>query len=131
MKTVIAAAVCSVASLAFVGCQSKSSDDVKTTYRSQYTSVAADVKTTTDAARAVLESEQLVGVTATSTSVDGKAMGKKADGTEINVYVDKDGNLSKVRVTVGLMGDPSLGTPIADKIKARAEGMKMDAAKMP
>lgn len=129
MKTAIAAAVCTVASLAFVGCASKQADDVKTTYRSQYTTVAADVKTTTDAAKAVLDDEGLQGVTANSTNVDGKATGKKADGTEVKVFVERDGSTSKVQVTVGLMGEPKLGAPIAEKIKRRAEGTKLDATK--
>ncbi|RYG65317.1 hypothetical protein EON77_18670, partial [bacterium] len=70
MKTILAAAVCSVASLAFVGCASKSQEGVTSTYRSQRTTVAADVKTTTDAAKAVLEEMELHNVSAKSTNVD-------------------------------------------------------------
>jgi hypothetical protein len=62
-------------------------------------------------------------VTASSTNVDGKATGKKADGTKVTVSVKKKGdNSSEVSVNVGTMGDPSLGADLARKVKQRAEG---------
>jgi len=104
------------------GCSS-SQEGVKTNYHSQWTSVSADTKTTTDAAKAVLESEGLKDVKASSTNVDGTASGKKADGTKVDVSVQKKGeNSSEVSVNVGTLGDPSLGAEIARKIKDRAEG---------
>jgi len=104
------------------GCAS-SEKGVKTNYRTQWTTVSADTKSTTDAARAVLEGEGLKDVTASSTNVDGKASGKKADGTKVTVSVKKKGdNSSEVSVNVGTMGDPSLGADLAKKVKDRAEG---------
>ena len=104
------------------GCSS-SEKDVKTNYHTQWTNVAADTATTTDAARAVLEAQGLKGVTASSTNVDGKASGKMADGTKVSVTVKKKGgNASEVSVNVGTLGDPNLGADLARKIKERAEG---------
>ena len=103
------------------GCAS-SEKGVKTNYRTQWTNVAADTRTTTEAARAVLDAEGLKDVSASSTNVDGKASGKKADGTKVSVLVKKKGeSSSEVSVNVGTMGDPSLGADLARKIKDRAE----------
>ncbi|HEX8522017.1 MAG TPA: DUF3568 family protein [Tepidisphaeraceae bacterium] len=96
---------------------------VTSNYRSQWTNVDANVKDTTEASRTVLEDEGLKNVTASSTNVDGKATGKKADGATVNVAVErKTKETSQVSVTVGKLGDPSLGADIAKKIKNQAEG---------
>lgn len=104
-----------------VGCASKHASGVKSDYHSQWTNVAANTQTTTDAAKAVLESRQLHEVTAKSTAVDGVAKGKMADGTKISVDVKKVDAGSHVSVTVGTMGDPKLGAELAGEIKAKAE----------
>ena len=105
-----------------VGCKSSHEDGVKSSYRSQWAPVMADTKITTAAAATVLNEEGLKDVTSKSTGVDGTAMGKMADGTAVKVAVKKESdNLSQVSVTVGTLGDPSLGAEMAKKIKARAE----------
>ena len=103
------------------GCASKNEPGVKSDYKSQWTNVAADTKTTTDAAKAVLASYDFKDVQGSWTTVDGKASAKKADGTTINVSISKAENGSQVSVDVGTLGDPSLGAAIAGKIKQKAE----------
>jgi hypothetical protein len=108
----------------FAGCKSTHEEDVKSNMRTQWTSVAADTMATTNAAKSVLEDMGLHDVKGSSTSVDGMASAKKADGTKVNVEIGKQSDkISKVSVTVGTMGDSSLGAEIAKKIKTKAEGM--------
>ena len=126
MKTAIAAAVCTLASLAFVGCASKQEPGVTTTGRSQYVTTMSDVKSTTDAAKGVMEDAGLMNVMAEATNVDGKVTAKKADGTVVKAFVTRDGTsdkMSKVQVTVGMMGEPTLGADLTNKIKMKADGM--------
>jgi hypothetical protein len=105
-----------------VGCQSSHEEGVKSDLHSQWTTVNADTKSATDAARTVLETEGLKDISANATNVDGMAMGKQSDGTKVNVDVKKvTDNSSEVSVTVGTMGDPKLGAEIARKIKDKAE----------
>src|SRR5436853_6736693 len=102
-----------------LGCES-SQKGVKTNYRTQWTTVAADTKATTDAAKAALMDQGLVDVTEKATNLDGMASGKKADGTKISVSVKKiNDTTSEVSVNVGAMGDPALGADIARRIKDR------------
>ncbi len=103
------------------GCASHHEEGVTSNYHSQWTDVAADPKTTTAAARAVLEGSDLKDVTSSSTEIDGTASGAKADGTKVKVDIEKKDAGSKVSVTVGTLGDPSLGAEYAAKIKAKAE----------
>lgn len=108
--------------LAFaVGCSTKGDSGVKSDYKSQWTTVSANTKATTDAAKAVLASYSFMDVQASSTDVDGKATAKKADGTAITVSINKADTGSQVSVDVGTLGDPSLGAEIAEKIKQKAE----------
>jgi len=103
------------------GCQADEKG-VKTSYRTQWTTVNASTARTTDAAKAVLEEQNLKEVMASSTALDGKASAKKADGTKINVDIQKKSDTtSEVSVNVGTMGDPEVGAEIARKIKDRAE----------
>ena len=105
-----------------VGCASKHAAGVKSNYHSQWTKVAANTVDTTNAAKAVLESHALKGVSASSTAVDGVAKGETADGTNVKVDVKKvDAASSEVSVTVGAMGNPTLGAEFASEIKAKAE----------
>ncbi|MBC7783486.1 MAG: hypothetical protein H7144_06565 [Burkholderiales bacterium] len=110
-----------IAGLVSVGCASKHEEGVKSTYLWQTAFVQADTKTTTEAARAVLEEKELKDVTASSTNVDGSAMGKKANGAVVKVTVNKEGTGSNVKVGVGTLGDPEVGAEIAKMIKNRAE----------
>ena len=113
-----------VTSLAFVSlaCKSPHEEGVTSSYRSQWTYVAADTKTTTNAARTVLERDGLTDVRASSTDVDGTVEAKKSDGKLVSVAVKKVDNGSQVSVTVGTVGDPAVGAGLAKKIKTEAEG---------
>jgi hypothetical protein len=123
MKAFITGVVLALGSAAFVGCASSHEEGVKSNLRSQWTMVSADTMATTDAAKAVLEERGLKDVSGSSTKVDGKAMGKKSDGTEVKVAIEKEGTGSQVSVTVGTLGDPTLGAEIAKAIKDKAQGM--------
>jgi hypothetical protein len=105
-------------------CQSKHETGVKSDLRSQWTNVNASTAATTDAAKAVLMDENLKDVNGTSTNVDGKVTGKMSDGTKVTVNISREpkATMSQVSVTVGTMGNPSLGANLAKKIKTRAEG---------
>jgi hypothetical protein len=109
-----------VVGVAAVGCKS-SQEGVKTSYRTQWTHVDADTKTTTDAAKAVLAADELKDIHGSATNVDGKVTAKKADGTKVVVDVEGKGSGSEVTVNVGTLGDPALGADIARRIKTRAE----------
>lgn len=105
-----------------VGCKSSHEEGVTSNYRTQWTPVAADTVVTTNAAKSVFEAEGLKDVTASSTKVDGKAKGKMADGTEVKADIQKEGDASStVSVTIGTLGDPTLGAEMAKKIKLKAE----------
>lgn len=124
MKTMMTAvAVVAVLAMAMnlTACKSDESG-VKTSYRSQWTQVAANTEKTTNAAKAVLNDMKLTDVKAASTAVDGEASGKMADGTSVKVSIKKKDAGSEVTVVVGTMGDPSLGAKVASDIKKKAEG---------
>jgi hypothetical protein len=112
-----------VAAIALItGCQSTHEEGIKSNLRSQWAMVSGNTTTTTAAAQAVLEGEGLKEVKSSSTAVDGTATGKKADGTEVKVAIaKKTDTTSEVTVTVGTMGDPTLGANIARKIKEKVE----------
>lgn len=132
MKTAIVAAACALSSLAFVGCASKNQEGVTSNLRTQWSAVAADPITTTDAAKAVLEAHGYKEIYANSTTDEGTASGKLSDGTKVKVDVAKEGTASsKVSVTVGTLGSPKLGAELTAEIKAKAQGTaKSDAMKM-
>lgn len=111
-----------VAAAAFVGCGSTHEAGVSSNMRKQWQVVGGDVKTTTDASKAVLEEEGLKDITASNTTIDGKASGKKADGTTVDVTVTKKTDAtSEVTVLVGTMGSPTYGAEIVKKIRDRVE----------
>ena len=111
----------SVALGAGAGCKSKHEEGVKSNLRSQWIDVAADTRTTTAAAEAVLREQGLKDVKAKSTNVDGMVTAKKADGTKVSVSVEKKADdRSQVSVTVGNLGDPKLGAEIAKRVKTEA-----------
>ena len=108
--------------MVLIGCQSHHEEGVKSDYHTQWTMVAADTQTTTEAAKSVLMDEGLRDVQTRSTNVDGVAEGKKADGTRIKVAIERQKDSgSQVSVTVGTIGDPTLGADLAKRIKMRAE----------
>ena len=124
MKKIFAAAILAVSAMSFVGCASKHQEGVKSTYLWQTVETTADTMKATDAAKAVLTAEGLMDVSGSATMVDGKAMGKKANGAKVDVTVKKlEAGGSKVSVQVGALGDPAVGAEMATKIKAKAEGM--------
>jgi hypothetical protein len=112
-----------VLAVALYGCASSSDKSVKTNYKTQWTTVKGDVKSTTSAAEAVLKDLDLLEVKSSATNVDGMASGKKANGAKVDISVTRaTDTTSNLSVEVGSLGDPSLGTDIARKIKARTEG---------
>jgi Zn-dependent membrane protease YugP len=103
-------------------CKSSHEEGVKSNYMEQWTDVNANVETTTDAAKSVLETEGLKDVSASATKVDGKATAKKADGTKVTAAVKKlTDTSSQLSVSVGTMGDPKWGAQLAKEIKTKAE----------
>ena len=123
MRKGLIVAVAAALMLLVGACQSTHEEGVTSNLKTQWTTVNADTAATTNAAKSVLEAEGLKEVSASSTNVDGKASGKMADGTKVNVSIKKEGQMSEVSVNVGTFGDPSLGAEIARKIKTKAEGM--------
>src|SRR5689334_2851084 len=113
---------CAFALCLTFGCKSHNEEGVKSDLLTQWTDVNASAPATTDAAKSVLMDENLKDVSGKSTNVDGKVTGKMADGTVVKVMVSKDpkATMSKVSVTVGTIGNPSLGANLAKKIKMRA-----------
>jgi len=102
------------------GCTSSSNPGVKNNVLSQWSNVEGDTTTATNAAKDVLTDMGFKDITATSTAVDGRAIGKKADGTKITVDVTKiTDKTSTVKVSVGTVGEPELGTDIVNKIKTK------------
>jgi hypothetical protein len=123
LKAFLAAGLMLGVSGGLAACKSSHDPNVTSNVRSQWTTVNADTKTTTDAATAILTGDDLKKVKGTSTEVDGKATAEKADGTKITVLVKKTGTgVSQVTVTVGTFGDSALGADYAARIKNKAEG---------
>jgi hypothetical protein len=122
MRSAVLAMLTTSLACVTLACQSHHEEGVTSSYHSQWTDVAADTKTTTNAAKAVLEAEGLKDIKASSTDLDGTAEAKKADGTDISVTVKKVDKGSQVSVTVGTLGDPTIGAELAKKIKDKAEG---------
>lgn len=116
------AALVLTAYLMATGCQSSHESGVKSNLHTQWTDVAADTEATTEAAKTVMTDEGLRNVQGTATKMDGKASGKMADGTKVNVTIKRQKeNMSQVSVNVGSLGDPKMGAELAKKIKMKAE----------
>ncbi|MBC8105690.1 MAG: DUF3568 family protein [Anaerolineae bacterium] len=123
MKKLLPLSLFLFASIVLAGCQSKHQEGVTSDYRAQWMSVNADTTTSTEAARAVLADEGLKDIQASSTNVDGRVTGKKADNTQVTVTIKKQTDTtSQVSVVVGTVGQPALGAELARKIKDRVEG---------
>jgi hypothetical protein len=138
MKHLVLAVMCATILCITFACKSAHEEGVTSSILSQWTDVNADPKAATEAANAVLMEEGLKDVKYSSTSYDGKATGKMADGTKVTVTVKREpkAEMSQVSVNVGAMGSPSLGANLAKKIKERAEGgtsgaMGMKSTTMP
>ena len=113
-----------VTSVAFVslGCKTPHEEGVTSSYRSQWTYVAADTNATTDAAKTVMLRDGLTDIKTSTTDAGGTVEAKRSDGKEVSVAVKKVDNGSQVSVTVGMVGDPAFGAGLAKKIKNQAEG---------
>ena len=105
------------------GCTSSKDPGVKSNYLMQWVNVEGDTTATTNAAKDVLTDMGMKDITAQSTTVDGRAIGKTAEGTKITIDVEKiTDKTSKVKTTVGTVGDPALGEDICKKIKDKLMG---------
>ena len=132
MKTGLFLSAALLIGLSTAACQSTHQSGVSSDYRTQWTDVNANTRATTEAARAVLESNGLKDVSANSTNVDGHATAKKADGTKVNVSVQRQSDTkSQVSVVVGTVGEPKLGADLAKQIKQQAEGGASSATTRP
>src|SRR5688572_32484919 len=109
-----------VATLGVVPACKTDEPGVKSTYRSQYTTMVGNTGKVTEAAEEVLKDMKLQRVTSKSTEVDGLATGYTADGKKITVEIERDSDTtSEVRVNVGQMGDPDLGKTIISRMEQK------------
>lgn len=116
----IACGAIALASLALLpGCKTDE-PGVRSTYRSQYTTVTGRTDEVAKAAEDVLEDLKLQRVESRSTAIDGYATGYTADNKKIVVEIEKAGdNTSEVRVNVGNVGDPDLGKDIIARLQKK------------
>lgn len=113
----LAVALSLTAALAMSACKTDQAG-VKSTYRSQYATVDANVDHTAAAAEAALTALELKDVESSHTSVDGRVVGKLADKTKVTVSITRaTDTTSEVSVNVGKLGDPELGKDILARIK--------------
>ena len=93
---------------------------VKSTYRSQYTTVSGNTTKVTKVARDVLDDLKLQKIDSKSTAVDGWATGYTADNKKITVDIKRvSDNTSDVWVNVGSMGDPDMGKDILARMQKK------------
>lgn len=122
MSRIAWSAICVVCVLGLIvlpACQTDQSG-VRSSYRSQYTDVAASTEKATQAAEDVLEDLELKNVESRATAVDGRAVGYTADGTQVTVSITRNrDDSSQVSVNVGTLGDPALGKRIIADIQKR------------
>jgi hypothetical protein len=121
MRTISSSLLCVVlacsALIAITGCKTDE-PGVKSTYRSQWTTVAGNTAKATEAAKDVLEDLKLQRIDSKSTGLDGYAVGYTADNKKITVDVKKvTDETSEVSVNVGTMGDPDMGKDIIARIQ--------------
>lgn len=91
---------------------------VKSSYRSQWTTVSGGTADATEAAKDVLEDLQLQKIESKATGLDGYAHGYTADDKKITVDVKKvTDTTSEVSVNVGALGDPTMGKDIIARIQ--------------
>lgn len=123
MKAIFTHVMCGVLLLGMpatlTGCQTNQ-PGVKSTYRSQWTTVDGTTMKATEAAKDVLEDLNLKNIQSTSTAVDGNVTGYTADETKISVDVQRvTDKTSQVSVNVGSMGDPDMGKDIIARIQKK------------
>jgi hypothetical protein len=105
--------------IATTGCQT-GQPGVKTTGVVQYTTIAADLETSADAAAEVLEEMNLQNVSAQAGKLEGWAKGYMADGKEVEVELSHAGReATDVSVQVGTFGDTSMGKEIIARIREK------------
>ena len=108
-----------VMSLALTGCRTAAPGVTSAagTYETQFHGSPEKV---TEAAKAVLEEMHLTKVNSKWTNIDGLVTGETAQGTEVQVKVNrKDDKVSAVAVRVGYLGDKDMSLSILEKIKAK------------
>jgi hypothetical protein len=121
LTTIIFSAILITTAASFTACQT-SQPGVKSSYRSQWTTIDATTTKATEMAKDVLADLKLKNVQANSTAVDGNVEGFTADNTEVSVEVERVTNkTSQVSVYVGAMGDPDLGKDILARIQEKAD----------
>jgi Protein of unknown function (DUF3568) len=82
------------------------------------TRVAANTTDATAAARKAVESLKLTSVTSQATAVDGIVTARTAQGDDVKISIDRDGdNVSKVSIRVGTWGDEATSLSIVEKMR--------------
>src|SRR5688500_5609612 len=119
MRTFLLLAILAAAA---IGCQSMHDRDVKSNYYSQWTTVKSDVKSTVKAGEEVFKEMELRDIKSEATVLDGSIDAKKSNDDTVHVTVRRrNESSSEVSITIGTLGDPSLGADLAKQIKNRAE----------
>jgi hypothetical protein len=119
MKTLPLLAILAAAA---IGCQSMHDRDVKSNYYSQWTTVKSDVKSTVKAGEEVFKEMELRDIKSEATVLDGSIDAKKSNDDTVHVTVRRrNESSSEVSITIGTLGDPSLGADLVKQIKNRAE----------
>ena len=82
------------------------------------TRVAANTTDATAAARKAVESLKLSSVTSQSTSIDGIVTARTAQGDDVTISIDREGDdVSKVTIRVGTWGDEATSLSIVEKMR--------------
>jgi len=117
LSTIVSGVLSCALPITLVSCKTDDAG-VKSTYRSQWTTVAGNTVDATEAAKDVLEDLKLQRIASSSTGLDGYASGYTADNKKINVDVKKlNDETSEVSVNVGTVGDPGMGKDIIARIQ--------------
>ena len=122
VQSIICVALAFPVAITVTGCKT-SEPGVKSSYRSQWTTVSGNTAKATEAAKDVLEDLSLQRIESKSTGLDGYAHGYTADDKKITVDIKKVTDAtSEVSVNVGTMGDPAMGKDIIARIQKELGG---------
>jgi hypothetical protein len=122
MKSILHVAIYGIQLAVVTGIPACKTDEpgVRSTHRSQYTTVTGTTNEVAKAAEDVLEDLKLQRIETKSTAVDGYAVGYTADNKKVTVDINKQGeHTSEVRVNVGATGDPELGKDILARLQKK------------
>lgn len=117
MKSKVVLVLLTVGLLLVVGCKT---DQPGVTNRlgTIKATLAAAPPAVTEAAKEVLEDMDLIIISSSSTSIDGRVIARTAQDVKVRVDSEKVGeNVSEVFVRVGSLGDTDLGLTILEEIK--------------